>query len=239
MTYIKVAIGVACIFAFSACLFRGETIQGNGNMTTESRDVGNVSKIKSSGSLDVVLIQGPSSILLEADENLLAYLVTKNEDGWLQVHWKDNVNIESTNTVKVTITMPMFKALGATGSGSIISDGKLTSDHNMEVKSSGSGSIQIAVNAPEITAQVTGSGNMQISGETRNVSVTVTGSGRYDGENLKAENAKAKVTGSGDALVFADETINAKITGSGSLNYAGRATVHSVITGSGTIKKIN
>ena len=229
---------VIVLFSFSACDFWGERIEGNGKFVSETRQEGDVSKVKSIGNIDVVVKQGAASILVEADENLLPFLLTDKDDGWLKIHWKDDVNVSTDNPVKVTITSPAFEALYVTGSASIKTAEMLTSDKPISLKTTGSGNLDIQVHAPDVTAHVTGSGNIQVSGACKDADVHVTGSGRYDGQNLKAENVNANVTGSGDAIVFADETLDAKITGSGSLKYAGKATVKSKITGSGEVRKV-
>jgi hypothetical protein len=94
------------------------------------------------------------------------------------------------------------------------------------------------INAPAVNADVTGSGNIDVKGETKDVEVVVNGSGNYKGVDLKAENATIRISGSGNADVFADYSLKANISGSGDIKYKGNANVNKSIAGSGTVIKV-
>ncbi|HVX49006.1 MAG TPA: DUF2807 domain-containing protein, partial [Chitinophagaceae bacterium] len=107
MGKIKTAIAAAAIvFTLPACDFINiETIHGNGNLTTETRNISSASFIESHGSFDVAIIHGASpSLKIEADENLIPYIITENEDGKLVIRTKDHVGLSSNNPVKVYVT---------------------------------------------------------------------------------------------------------------------------------------
>jgi hypothetical protein len=53
---------------------------------------------------------------------------------------------------------------------------------------------------------LSGSGDIQLSGTTVNLDTNLNGSGDIDAGNLKATNAKATVSGSGDTTIYCSDT---------------------------------
>ncbi len=221
-----------------SCNFAGETVEGNGNRKSETRNVGNTRKVNVVGDIDVFVGPGAPSVTVEGDENILQFIETRTEDDWLNIKTRDHINIHSTNPVKAYVTAPEINGFKVTGSGNLTCNDKFSSSNNMSFSITGSGNIAANINAPAVNAGITGSGNMYLKGETRNVEITVTGSGNYDSPNLKAENATVKIMGSGDANLFADVTLKASIAGSGDVKYRGNATVNKNIAGSGSVIKV-
>ncbi|MDQ6813057.1 MAG: DUF2807 domain-containing protein [Bacteroidota bacterium] len=221
----------------SSCVDMGERIKGNGNIKSENRTVGKAEKIKVAGDMDVYIDQGPTSVKVEGDENILRYIETLSNDEWFEIRTKDNVNISTEKPVKVYVTTPNITDLKITGSGNITCNQKFSTDNNTSFNITGSGDIITAINAPKVEAHISGSGNLHISGETKNVEIHISGSGNYDGPDLKAENADVSIAGSGDAELFADNKLKASVAGSGNVKYKGNATVDSHIAGSGSVTK--
>jgi len=226
------------IISFASCDFAGHTVNGNGNLKRETRDIGNASKINVIGGMDVFLDQGAPSVKVEGDENVLQYIETRVDDDWLDIKTRDHINIHSSHPLKVYVTLPEINALKVTGSGNLTCNSKFSSQNNVSFGITGSGNIMADINSPAVKADITGSGNMYIKGETRNVDIQVTGSGNYDSPDLKAENANVKILGSGDASLYAETNLKASIAGSGDIKYRGNAIIDKNIAGSGSVKKI-
>ena len=210
-------------------------IKGNGNLESESRDISRATKIKLMGDMDVILDSGATAIRVEADENLLPYIITELDDNWLELKMKRGVSLSTSNPMRIYITTPTITHIKVAGSGNVSSDRKFWSQQEINFDIAGSGNITIDVNTPQVDADIAGSGNLNISGETRDVDVSIAGSGNYKGLDLKAENAKINIAGSGDAMVFADVKMNARIVGSGNIKYKGNASVDRKVIGSGSI----
>lgn len=230
------AVIIAAIL-FISCGFDGESINGNGNLKSETRHIDNVTKINVTGGIDVFVEKGTPSVRAEGDENILQYLETRSDGDWLEIKTRDNVNVHSDNPIKVYVTVPEITDLKVAGSGNITCNNKFSTDENMSFSITGSGNITANVHAPAVNAGITGSGNMYIKGETKNADISVTGSGNYDSPGLKAESAVVKVSGSGNANLFADADLKASIAGSGDIKYSGNAKVDKEIAGSGSVVK--
>lgn len=225
--------------SFMSCNFTGETVNGNGNLKTEIRPISNTSKINVTGAMDVFVDQGTPAVKVEGDENILPFIETEVNGDWLEIKTRDRIKLRSSNPVKVYVTAAEISDLKVNGSGNINCNNKFSSRNNMSFSITGSGNITADVNAPAVNASITGSGNMYIKGETRDADIHITGSGNYDSPNLKAENASVKISGSGDANLFADIILKASIAGSGDIKYRGNAAIDKHIAGSGSVVKVN
>lgn len=226
-------------FTITGCDFINvETIRGNGNVTTENRNVSVTSRISSHGSFDVAIIHGSSpSVKVEADANLLPYILTDVEDGRLEIHTKDHVGLSSDHKIKVYVTTDKIDEISLSGSGNVTSDSKLESNGHMKFSISGSGDINLEINAPSVESSISGSGNIDLTGETKDSKITITGDGDYKAGNLQAENAEVHITGSGNVHLAASVKLEVHITGSGDVAYKGSPTIEQHITGSGNIKQ--
>jgi hypothetical protein len=224
----------------SSCRWMGyKQIKGNGNIISQDRKVNFAERIKLAGSFDVEITQGPiTSVKVEADENLLPYIFTDENDGFLVIKTKDHVSLSTDHTIKVYITTNKIEQIQLAGSGNIIGKNKFTGSKKLTLKIAGSGDMTMDVNSPEIVAEIAGSGNISLTGETKDETIKIAGVGDLNADGLKAENVKVKIAGSGNVKVFADLTLDISIAGVGSVYYKGGATVKQHVSGSGEVKKI-
>lgn len=227
-------------FTLSSCYFvSGERIEGNGHITTENRNVSSSDKIKSAGSFDIEIVKGTTpSVKIEADENLMPYIITDNENGWLIVKPKRNYNLRPSKKIKITVTTNELNAASIAGSGDIFSSDKFNAPSSLDLGIAGSGNINLAVNTPKVHSEIAGNGNIILSGETKDAEIKIAGSGSYKASDLKAENALVNIAGSGDVTVFASTKLEIHIAGSGNVYYKGNPTLEQHIAGSGNIKQI-
>ena len=213
----------------------GKRVNGNGNLESENRDIRRATKIKVLGSMEVLLDSGATAVRVEADKNLLPYIITDIDDDWLVLKMKNGIRYHTNNPMRVYITTPAITNIKVAGSGNVSSGKKFWSKDPIHLDIAGSGDVNINVNTPKVDADIAGSGNLNIAGETRDVDVSVAGSGNFKGFDLKAENAKVKIAGSGDVMIFADVRLEARIAGSGNIKYKGSASVEKKIAGSGRV----
>lgn len=225
---------IACNGPFS------RTVDGDGNITTESRNIGNAHKIECRGHFNVELTQGSSSSMkITADANLLPLIITDNENGKLIIKTKDNVNLHSDNKIKIEITTDRLDGFSLAGSGDINGTNKFTGSNEMEFEMAGAGSMHFELNSPKVKSSIAGTGDIYLSGETEDAEVNIAGAGNYHAENLKSENSEIDIAGTGDATLFADKKLDINIAGVGNVYYTGNPTITQKIAGSGKIKKMD
>ncbi|MBS1626946.1 MAG: DUF2807 domain-containing protein [Bacteroidetes bacterium] len=223
---------------FTACNFFSKPINGNGNQSSETRNISSAQKIKLAGSYNVELSQGNTSLKINADENLLPYIETYNDNGWLVIKTKEDYRLSSNNPIKIIISTDKLEAIKLAGSGNIMGTTKFIGGDMLEINITGSGNATLEVNTPKVKSSIAGSGDITLSGETKDEEIHIAGHGNYKAINLKSENADVHIAGSGNANVFAANTLSIHIAGSGDVNYKGNPTIDQKIAGSGSIKKI-
>jgi hypothetical protein len=226
-------IVLAIVVLGSSCMWDGHRVKGNGHVATQSKPIGDINGVELHNSFDVILTEGsPANVKIEAEENIIPYIDLRVENGVLNIRTQDNVSLHTKKAVKIYVTAPSFSRIGNTGSGNITSESRISS--------TGSGDIKLDVDAPEVDVNCTGSGNVKLAGESKKFSGDVTGSGDIRAMDLMAEEASAKVTGSGNIDIYSSVKVNASITGSGDIRYKGGAqVVSSSKTGSGDLRKVD
>lgn len=191
-------------------------IRGSGDLVTESRDVKEFTRIKSSGSFDVFVTVGDKqSVEITFDDNLIEHVLTKVRGKTLKIYSEESFNSRHNCRVEITVT-------------SIES-----------VKLSGSGDVEVFnLNQDYFEYSVSGSGDMRAEGKVKDLEITVSGSGDIDTRDLIAEDAMVTVSGSGDVKVFASQSLDAYVAGSGDISYYGDPEdVSTSVSGSGDIRK--
>jgi len=225
-------------FMLSSCGWR--RVKGNGEIVTSNRNEGNFEAVKAAGSFDVFFSQADvNEIRIEADENLMKYILTSVENGVLRIRTKSGVNIRPSQDIKVYVKSPKFKSVGLAGSGNMVAETKITSTEKIKLSIAGSGDIKLQeIDAPQVDVNISGSGKAEGFGTTRDLDIDVAGSGDVMMKDLKAENAKISIAGSGNVWVFASMKLDVRVAGGGDIHYYGNpADIKSKLAGSGNLIK--
>lgn len=212
-------------------------IKGSGNIITQTRNVNEFEGIKSTGSIDIEITNDANqSVKVEADDNVMPYILTTVEDGLLDVRYKSDMSFINSHA-KVYVSAQTLKKILLSGSGDITSKDTLKNAEQIDISVSGSGDIEALVDAPKVTANVGGSGTITLVGKTKDFNCNVGGSGDIKSNRLLSENTNATVSGSGSAHVFASLHLVAKVSGSGDIYYSGNpASPETHTSGSGSIQ---
>lgn len=218
-----------------------EKIKGNGNIVSKNITTSDYEEIGVAGAFQVTLIEGnEGKITLKGDENLLNYVIVETNGDELKIKTEKGFYLQPTKGNKIEIIIPIkeISAVNLTGSGDIKSAFTLKSD-NFKMSLSGSGDINLHLNANNIDVKLAGSGDIFLKGNCENFEASVAGSGDIDAANLVAKYSKVNVSGSGNISTNCTELIEARVAGSGDIEYNGRPKkMDTKVTGSGKIKMI-
>lgn len=216
--------GITWAVLFSAILFSSgfvqagtiqKCIEGSGKAKSEERHTGPFTAITTEGAIDVTVVCGQKqAIKVIADDNLLPYVITEVKGSTLNIY--SNKSICAKKELKVEISIGDINKINASGAADInISD---LDNNRFDLNIDGSGDIKAAGKTGEFVAMLAGASNLQAKG-------------------LKALKTKLKVTGSGDAVVFASRELDAKLMGAGDITYYGLpAKVKKKVLGVGDIE---
>lgn len=265
----RTIFALCSILAFSGCAIiiapdandaRFETawssnaIKGNGDVTSDKRQVNGLTGLNVSGPLQVeVRVGAAPSLEIIGDSNLLN-LVQTQVSGETQKIWIDE-KFNSTNPIRVVYTVPTVTEITSNGSGRLMVNG--LNGGNLAVRNYGSRSVNLDGNVSRIDIVNTGSGsinalglmsndakiNLQGSGSLNlgaingnEMVITVNGSGSVHASG-NVRNLIAQTHGSGSADLSAVKSLNADLNsyGSGSVTAAVSQNVSAQSNGSGSV----
>ncbi|MFZ4101848.1 MAG: head GIN domain-containing protein [Sphingobacterium thalpophilum] len=225
---------------YATAITHSTTLKSINFFSNDDRQVSGFSGIIVSGRNNVYITMGSTeSLRLEGDADEMNEIETKVENGVLKISNKKKLNTRSwNNTGKVTIYIQAksLNNLVLSGSGNIEVREKVKST-NLTTTLSGSGSISVNFEVENYNAVISGSGEIYSKGNATNARITISGSGDFNGSGLRTSNTSAKVSGSGDISIIADQQLEALSSGSGDIRYSGNAVVNSKKSGSGNISK--
>jgi hypothetical protein len=230
----------AVTLVLSAALIAGCTqfapcIEGSGNVVSEMRTVEPFHSVDLATIGTVYLIQdGPAPIQIEAEDNILPLLRTRVTDGVLTIDHNGQC-FRNTQPVVIRVTTDEVRGVSVSGSGSVLGENEIGSE-TLETGVSGSGSIDLTVNATDLASTISGSGSTTLRGKATDHTVVVSGSGKVAAFDLETRRSKVTIEGSGTAEVFAIDVLDVVVSGSGTVTYRGNpARLAEDVTGSGSV----
>src|SRR5262249_39031188 len=157
---------------------------------------------RASASANVVLKQGPYSVVAEATNGGdFKDLVVEQKGDALVVHKEShNWGFGSSKHYIVTVTAPSIERLDASSSADIDA-------HNYTFK--------------DLRVSVTSSGDVRVSGTCGMLDVEANSSGDFKGKDLRCESAKADASSSGDIDVYASKSVVGHASSSGDVRIHG------------------
>lgn len=224
----RIILLAVLVASLSAC------IRSAGPLMTEDRDVAAFTGISLASSADVEIVQNePYEVRVEAPDNLMPFIETEVDNGILEIRERRN-NIWHGDRVRIFVNMDRLTQASVSGSGDLL--GRGFSARNVILDISGSGDMDLKLDADNVNASISGSGDMELEGMAINLQFSISGSGDLRGRYFSVENADANMSGSGDAFITVTEELDANLSGSGDLEYWGNPpVVNSIVTGSGDL----
>jgi hypothetical protein len=230
-------------------------IRGNGDLTTENRVISGFEGVEVEGSFIVYIDSSDeTSVLVEADENLLDEIRTQVRGNILIIETYRDRCLNSRNDITIYVTTPDIEEITLLGSGRIYCDEFESSEMNVELIGSGSilldyintnesdidllgsGTIRGTIDTYSANIMIEGSGIIRLEGSAHNANMDLLGSGSIHAGQFHTDMADVDLTGSGNVEVYATDLLEASVTGSGIIYYYGNpAEVVKNISGSGNI----
>jgi len=203
----------AVVLAVYGCDWQG--IRGNGHLVTDQRTIEDFSEIHTNGgAFKIEWRNGPPSLSITTDENLLAHIETRKIDNHLELRTRERVR--ATHGIKVLV------------SSSTRSGARLSGASDLSVP---------ALTDPKFAIESKGATDVTLDGAVDELLADMTGASDLKAKTLQARTVQISTTGAADAQVNATETLRVAITGAGDVTYFGNPkTVEKHVTGAGSIR---
>lgn len=206
-------------YFFSSC----NELSGSGVVVTENRSVGSFHALEARQGFDVQIREGDRvEVQIEADDNVIRDVITKvDDDGTLHIGVDHNrlMNVH----LKAFVTYQKLDEIHTSSGANVTGTGTLKTNQLDLHASSGSG-IELDVDAPAVSAQVSSGSNMKLRGRTKNYEVDASSGGDIDSGELLSENAVAHASSAGDIHLHASVTLDAHASSGGSIHFRGKPT---------------
>lgn len=234
-----IAPALLCI-ALLPMLAHAGTTRGSGKLASDNRSVAEFQAISLRGAMDLEVRQGPQSVVVEGDDNLLPLVETAVEgsgaNATMVVRIKRGESFNTRQRLLVKVSVPTLAGVAAEGSGDIRVESFNTPA--LKVALSGSGDARLSgLITGELGISISGSGDVSGSGTSAKLKISIAGSGDVRLGEMKAEDVSVSIAGSGDAAVHANKSLSVSIAGSGDVTFTGNATVKSTVAGSGSVTR--
>ncbi|MGQ1889947.1 GIN domain-containing protein [Thermophagus sp. OGC60D27] len=239
--YLFLIVVIPLFLSLSSCedIFSVE-ILGDGNIRSEKRIVGEIDRVLLESDFDLQIRQGLSgSLTVEADSNILSYVVSEVNNGTLELGVKQNFSIVPRQSVRITLEAGNLSEVAIINGGRVQVDTFRTSFlrvnvyevstfkadslicENLAVVAEGSTTVAISGNFDNLWLHQIGSGNMQLKGKANEGDVVVEGSGMIKAGELGMANGDLRLYGSGLILCRVSGLLKTYIDGNGRIYYYG------------------
>ncbi len=235
---LKASLGlIVTALLMSAC--GAIPLVGSHNIITQTRNVSGFTQVEISGGGDAEIIQdGSESVTVETDDNVMPYVTSQVTGGTLRLGLEfTGLRSIIPTRLHFTVHVKDLTGIGTSGSWSVTAEAVKTT--SLDINISGSGRVDIGtLTADKLTIFISGSGQLNLAGTAADQSVTVSGSGKYYADNLQSQTSQIRISGSGNARLWATQSLNVNISGSGNVGYYGNPQVQFSQSGSGKIQDL-
>ena len=193
----------------------GIAATGSGN--SRSYAVDGFTKVSLAGPDRVDVRVGPAfSVRADGDGDVLGVLRIRRDGDGLVVDRRPGIHFTG-QPAHVTVTLPVLRAAGLAGSGTMTVD-RVQGDR-FTVDAAGSGQMRIGTLATQRTdLNVAGSSDVSAAGSAGELHVSIAGSGNVAAPQLTATRASVSIAGSGNVRAAVNGSASVQILGSGDVD---------------------
>jgi Putative auto-transporter adhesin, head GIN domain len=213
-------------------------IRDSENTRTESRSVRNFQKISSNLPAEINIIQGDrESLRITAEDDILAKIETKVVSGELELTFKKNENIQTTEPIEIDLELKNINGMDFFGAA-LVKAPKIKSDR-LEINTSGASSIEIdAFQGKQLTIDLSGTGKVRLAGKVDKQEISMSGVGKYEASKLRTLDTDIDLSGAGKAIIWVERSLNIDLGGLGKVSYYGNPQVTEDVSGMGKIERL-
>lgn len=190
---ILLGVGQAAAFDF------GRGPKGNGDLETRELSLDEFNALEVGGAFEVDVRLGKrQKVAITVDENLWQYLETRVKNQWLKVDW--DRKCRPSDECRIEIVVEKLEEISVHGAV----------DANIH-----------DFRGDRFRFRLSGAGSLEMDGEVDDLEINLSGAGEVDTRRLKARRVDVRISGAGNAEVYASEGMKGRVSGLGSLTYHG------------------
>lgn len=196
-------------------------VQGSGEIATEERKESGFTGVSTSSAIDVFINQGTSfKVTVEADDNILEYIITEVKDGVLRVHPAKNISIRRAKMMNVYVTMKEIDYLSSSSAGDIIAETAIKAE-DLKIKTSSSGDVKAEVYVKNLYLSTSSAGDIILKGTADFVDASSSSAGDIKAIDLSCKVAELTASSAGDIKITVSEKVTARASSAGDVHIYG------------------
>lgn len=224
-------------FGVLSGLNSAQTVVGSGVAKRVVVDVDVFDSLAIDGMGTVLLTHGPGQQLeIEADDNILAHIVSTTADSTLNIVSSGTV-LKPQTPITYYVTYTALKSIELDGSVELKADTQLRAPE-LTLKTAGAIRMTLDLIVDILKVNCAGTGKLNLQGTAKNQTVSLFGACGYYAGKLASEYATINASGSVRATLNVNQTIKGEISGAAIVSYIGSPVVSVFSQGASSIRKV-
>ena len=184
--------------------------------------------------VDVVVTDGPPSIEVTVDDNLVDHLEVEVRGDVLEVGFDNRSSYDFDVEPTATISMPSLDRIDL--SGAVTADvAGIKAAEAIEVDASGASDLSLNVRVDSLTIDASGASNVDVDGRAEDVQIDASGASNVDLGSLGANGATVDLSGASFLRLGTVERVEGALSGASTLAAATTSDVNVRTSGASTI----
>lgn len=198
-------------------------IRGSGNIIKDTRKISEINSLSVSGAIKVDVKNGAiQSLIIEADDNIMPYVVNNVSDKNLSIKIKGINNVRNA-TINVYLVVPSISKVTTSASAQVRSNEIIKNTDKLSFNASSGSLINLNVDAPSISADASSGADIILTGRTKNLMAESSSGSKVNLFALQAENASASASSGAAISISASVGVKANASSGGNIRYKGGA----------------
>jgi Putative auto-transporter adhesin, head GIN domain len=198
---------------------------GSGNIVSETKSVGNFTRLSSSHGFEVNVKKGDSyQVVIEADDNLMQYVSVKVKNGELHIGMEDNLSL-SNASLKASVTTPVLEGASTSSASEIFSSEVWKSNSTWNLNASSGSTINLRVDAPSVKAESSSGSKITVSGRTQTANFEASSGSGIRAFDLLSERVIAGASSGAHIDLHSSVQLDGEASSGAGITYRGNPTV--------------
>jgi hypothetical protein len=230
-------IGGLALVGVTACgIILDPKIEGSGNPETVSYDFQSFDRVDVSGAFDadITIADGPPSVEVTVDDNLVERLDVKVDDDELKVGM-GNSNVSHDVNPTVVITLPSLRGLDLSGASSAAVQN--LDEPELRLELSGAADAELQGDVDDLDIDASGASDLRQNGIIGVVTLEISGAGSADFSDATVGSASVDLSGASSAEFGDLAEISGELSGGSSLSVPNGADVSVDTSGGSTVDR--
>ena len=231
-----------CILGLSASevLASPNRINGSGNLIDRTIPAPDFETVSSACGVTVLITDDNTDrIRIEADDNLMEYVVVEERQGTLRVALdQGRKGARSVSNAHVTVTVPSngkIRALKASSASQIVCRTALGAD-DFSIETSSAAKVEAAVKAGKCSLDASSAAKITLSGKAAQFRANLSSAAKLSADELDAATCSIDTSSGSKASVHCTGTLRANASSGSSIRYSGDCSTHLSKSSGGSIR---